>query len=153
MELQSLTRRDLIFPNLPGSNSEDFLFAFSEHLASHGLVDSADGVCSKLLERELLGSTGIGSGVAIPHCKLSGLDRVVLAVATSREGVKFGAVDDNAVRLFFLVLSPEKDPAAHLKSLASISKWVKADHHVERILELDNADAIHEMLREDYETS
>lgn len=127
--------------------------AFAERLADGGVVKSANEVYEKLREREELGSTGIGSGVALPHCKLKGIDRVVLAVATSAQGVDFGAVDGEPVRLFFMVLSPVKDPAAHLQSLAAISKWVKADQHVERILKQHDAAAIQELLKEDNETS
>jgi PTS system nitrogen regulatory IIA component len=149
VQLHSLTRPGLIFPNLPGRDTGTLLRAFSECLSDEGLVDSAEDLYEKLSEREDLGSTGIGFGVAIPHCKLTGLESVVLAVATSEEGVDYGAIDGAPVRLFFMVLSPVKDPAAHLQSLAAISKWVKADEHVERILRQANAESIHELLWED----
>jgi PTS system nitrogen regulatory IIA component len=129
------------------------LRAFTERLEDGGVVKSANEVYEKLREREELGSTGIGNGVALPHCKLKGINQVVLAVATSAQGVDFGAVDGEPVRLFFMVLSPVKDPAAHLQSLAAISKWVKADQHVERILTQRDAAAIRELLKEDNETS
>ena len=152
MQLHSLTRPELIFPNLPGQDTRSILRALAERLVAAEVVGDAGEVYELLREREQLGSTGIGSGVAIPHCKLKGLDRVVLVVGTSREGVDFGAVDEELVRLFFLVLSPAKDPAAHLQSLAAISKWVKADRHVQRILEQEDAEAIHELLAEDSHT-
>ena len=153
MQLHSLTRPDLIFPNLVGHDAETFLRTFSRKIEECGLVKDAKQLYEKLREREQLGSTGIGFSVAIPHCKLPGIDQVKLAVGTSRDGVEFGAVDDKPVHLFFLVLSPTKDPAAHLKSLAAISKWVKADEHIERILQLESAEEIHELLKEDYEAS
>lgn len=153
MQLHSLTRSDLIFPNLPGNDARTLLRAFTERLEDGGVVKSANEVYEKLREREELGSTGIGNGVALPHCKLKGINQVVLAVATSAQGVDFGAVDGEPVRLFFMVLSPVKDPAAHLQSLAAISKWVKADQHVERILTQRDAAAIRELLKEDNETS
>ena len=121
MQLHSLTRSDLIFPNLPGNDARTLLRAFTERLEDGGVVKSANEVYEKLREREELGSTGIGNGVALPHCKLKGINQVVLAVATSAQGVDFGAVDGEPVRLFFMVLSPVKDPAAHLQSLAAIS--------------------------------
>ena len=102
----------------------------------------------KLLERENLCSTGVGNGVAIPHCKVKKLDRVVIAIAVLQEAVEFGASDGRLVRLLFLVLSPEKSPAAHLQSLAAISKWIQADSHVERMLEQPDRESILDLLRQ-----
>ena len=99
-------------------------------------------------EREELGSTGIGSGVAIPHCKVERLEEVIVAIGILDEAIEFGASDGLPVRLLFLVLSPESSPAAHLKSLAAISRWVQADSHVERILEEPSRDFILELLSE-----
>lgn len=134
MELASLTRAELIFPELGGTDQASALWALSERMAQKGIVNDAHQLYEKLLEREELCSTGIGEGVAIPHCKVKKLDRVIVAVGILREGVEFGASDGLPVRLLFLVLSPEKSPAAHLKSLAAISKWVQTDSHIEQIL-------------------
>jgi mannitol/fructose-specific phosphotransferase system IIA component (Ntr-type) len=71
--------------------------------------------------------------VAIPHCKLARLDRVVVAVGVATAGVAIETPDRQPVRLFFLVVSPESAPAAHLQSLAAISKWIKGDGNLERI--------------------
>ena len=148
MELHRLAAPNLIFADVPGSDAATVLKALSGLIAAGGVVKDADTLYRKLDERERLGSTGIGNGVAVPHCKLKKLDRVVMAIGTSRSGVDFAAVDGEPVRLFFVVLSPEKDPAAHLQSLASISKWVKANRHVERILLCTDADAILTLLGE-----
>ena len=82
----------------------------------------------------------------MPHCKIDGLDEVVVAVGLFGKGIEFEATDDEPVRLLFLVISPDAAPAEHLQSLAAISKWVKADHHVERILELREPQAIYDLL-------
>ncbi len=148
MELSTLTRPELIFPELPGSDRASALLAFSERMVEQGIVSSARALHEKLLERENLCSTGVGNGVAIPHCKVKKLDRVIIAVAILQEAVEFGASDGRLVRLLFLVLSPEKSPAAHLKSLAAISKWIQADGHVERILEQPDRESILNLLRQ-----
>ena len=148
MELEALTRPDLIFPELPGSDRASALWALAESLAEAGAIPDAHQVYDKLLEREELGSTGIGHGVAIPHCKVKHLSEVVVAIGITREAVGFGASDGLPVRLFFVVLSPEKAPAAHLKSLAAISRWVQAESHVERILDRPDREAILELLRQ-----
>lgn len=146
MNLGSLTGPQLIFPDLPGRDVEGVLRAFAQRVAAAGLVDDADRLYEKLQERETLGSTGIGSGVAIPHCKMKGLDRAILAVGIKDEPVDYGAVDEKPVRLFFLVVSPDDSPAVHLQVLASISRWVKTDRNVEKTLAMSRPDRIYEFL-------
>lgn len=148
VRLSSLTRPDLIFVDLPGADGPTILRAFAERVVQQGVVADADKLYRLLLEREKLGTTALGEGVAVPHCKIEGLDAVVVAVGTFRKGIDFEAADGQPVQLLFLVISPESEPAAHLRSLAAISKWVKADHHVERILEEREPQAIYEMLDE-----
>lgn len=144
--LSSLIRRELIFPDLDGGDRDTLLRNLARAMADRNAVHDGEALYRRLREREALGTTGIGSGVAIPHCKLERIDRVIVAVGVSRSGVAFDAVDEKPVRLFFLVLSPPDAPAEHLKSLAAISRWAKTDRHTERLLQLRDADAIFEML-------
>jgi PTS system nitrogen regulatory IIA component len=149
MRLGSLVHPQLIFPGLHPSDRLEVLRSFSRDLADQGLVGSPEELFGKLLEREQLGSTGIGQGIAIPHCKIKGLKQGIVAVATSPAGVDFGAADGLPVRLFFLVISPSESPAEHLQILAAISRWIKADRHAERLLELSGRDEIFEFLQEE----
>lgn len=146
MNLGSLTDPQLIYPDLPGETADGVLHALAVRVAARGLVEDAGKLETRLLEREQLGSTGIGAGVAVPHCKVKGLDRAVVAVGLKRRAVDFSAVDGEPVRLFFLVVSPDDQPAAHLQVLAAISRWVKADQHVERILGLSDRQQIFDFL-------
>lgn len=146
MRLESLTEPGLIFPALPSLDAPGVLRVLAGKIVENGLARDAEGLYAKLWEREQLGSTGIGAGVAIPHCKAADLDRVVLAVGLAKGGVEFGAVDAQPVKLFFCVISPESAPAAHLQCLAAISRWVKADRHVEKILALDDPREIYALL-------
>lgn len=149
MNLGSLTGPQLIFPDLDGKDVEGVLRALAQRVASTGVVTDAERLYEKLQERETLGSTGIGSGVAIPHCKMKGLDGAILAVGLKKRGVDFGAVDQKPVRLFFLVVSPQDSPAIHLQVLAAISRWVKADGHVERTLAMSDLHEIYEFLSQE----
>jgi PTS system nitrogen regulatory IIA component len=148
-----LTERELIFPDLVGTDRPAVLRFMSDRVAGSGAAIDPDLMYRRLVEREELGSTAIGSGVAIPHCKMDDLDRVLVAVGLSHEGVEYESEDGKPVRLFFLVVSPSDKPAAHLRSLAAISKWVKADRHVERLLELDQPDDIWKLLQEGIESA
>ncbi len=137
MGLAALTSPELIFPHLPGSDPPTVLKALADRIEACGRVASAEELYSRLWEREQLGSTGIGHGVAVPHCKMAEQHSVLLALGVSDKPVAFGAVDDEPVRLFFVLVSPADAPAEHLHALAAISKWVRADRNVERLLELD----------------
>lgn len=149
MQLDALTDPELVFVDLPCFDRPTLLRTLADRLVQAGRFPDANDLYARLWEREQLGSTGIGSGVAVPHCKMPGLEDVVMAVALLRGGVEFEAVDGEPVYLVFLVVSPAEKPAAHLQCLAAISRWVKADHHVERILEVSDSPAICALLREE----
>lgn len=149
MRLGALTRPELIFPDLPAADRAEVLRAFAERVAGQGLVKSGEELFQRLWEREQLGSTGIGSGVAIPHCKLQGLARGIVAVGMVPEGVDFGAPDGRPVKVLFLVVSPSASPAEHLQVLAAISRWLRADHHAERILALHDAAQVYHLLSDE----
>jgi len=81
-----------------------------------------------LLDREALGSTGIGQGVAIPHGKAGCVNRVVGAVGVSHAGMNFDSLDGESVHIFFLLVAPEDSAGPHLKALARISRLLKEKH-------------------------
>jgi mannitol/fructose-specific phosphotransferase system IIA component (Ntr-type) len=145
--LEELTSPGLIFPDLAADTAEGVLRELAERLAEQGLVRGAEDLFARLWERERLGTTAIGHGVAIPHCKLDPLPRVLVAVGVSRRGVDFGAADGTPVRLFFLVVSPSRSPAEHLQSLAAISKWVRSGGDVAALLAGQDAGEIYALIR------
>jgi PTS system nitrogen regulatory IIA component len=150
--LGSLTRPELILSDLPDTGPatpEKILRIFADRLAKAGVVKDADELFRRLREREQLSSTGIGAGVAIPHCKMPGLKQAVVAVGLAPQGVDFGAADGKPVRLFFLAVSPEVSPAEHLRVLASISRWVKTGRNAERVLEIHDPQAVYDFLQEE----
>ena len=133
MNLQQLVDPNLVFTDLQSGDRDAVLRALADRLESRGAIGSADDLYDKLIERERQGSTAIGKGVAIPHCKLPRLERGLLAVGTVPLGVAIPTPDQEPVRLIFLVVSPESSPADHLQSLAAIAKWLKSDGNLERI--------------------
>jgi nitrogen PTS system EIIA component len=152
MRLGSFTRPELVFPRLEDDSRESVLRSLADKIAAAGAISDAGNFFRQLMERENLGSTGIGGGVAIPHCKLHNLDRVLLAIGVSERPIDFDAADGEPVRLFFVVAAPEKTPTEHLKTLAAISRWVKHPGHVRQILELEEPAAIIDLLDEDGES-
>ncbi|HET57497.1 MAG TPA: PTS sugar transporter subunit IIA [Deltaproteobacteria bacterium] len=111
-ELKSKTKREVL---------KELTRPFAENLSN---VDS-DGMVEVLLDREKLGSTGIGYGVAIPHGKMTGLDQLVVSFGRSSEGVEFDALDGKPVNIFFLLMAPDNSAGKHLKALAKISRMLK----------------------------
>jgi PTS system nitrogen regulatory IIA component len=146
----TLIRQELIFPELPAADRAGVLHDLARRTAAAGLVGLADAdrLFRALWEREQLGSTGIGQGVAIPHCKLRGLPHGIVALGLARPGVAFDAPDGLPVSVFFLVLSPDESPAEHLLILAKVSRWLREDGRVAALLSLTDRDAIFDYLRE-----
>ncbi len=101
-------------------------------------------------EREALASTGVGSGVAIPHGRLAGVERLVAAVGISREGVDFDAIDGRPAHIFIAVLGPERQTGEHLKALARFSRVLRDEGTRARLLAADDArGALEVLLSED----
>jgi PTS system nitrogen regulatory IIA component len=101
-----------------------------------------------LMEREKLGSTGIGSGIGIPHGKLKDLDSLVLGFGLSRRGVDFESIDGQPAHIFFTLITPENSTGLHLKLLARISRILKDDQFKERLLNATNGDEIFNIIKE-----
>jgi PTS system nitrogen regulatory IIA component len=125
VKLHPLLREDLVLAPLKGRGRDDVIREMAEHLQSR--ADAAPGadIATKLLEREGLGTTAIGGGVAIPHCKVGGLKAPVLALGVSREGVAFESPDGKSTHVVFLVVSPLENPNVNLRFLAAIAKLVR----------------------------
>jgi nitrogen PTS system EIIA component len=104
-----------------------------------------------LLDRERLGSTGIGGGIGIPHGKLKGLNALALGFGISRQGVDFESMDGRPTRIFFLLVTPENSTGLHLKLLARISRILKNDPFKERLLEAIDRDEVHRIIAEEDE--
>jgi len=119
-----MTEADIL-PDLKASTREDVLKEMVEHLSEAGKVKDGDELVQILLDREMLGSTGIGHGVAIPHGRLPGLKEILLVFGHSEKGVEFDAHDGKPVNLFFLLVAPEDSAGIHLKALARISRILK----------------------------
>ncbi len=137
-----------VIPALRASSKKQALQELSDVAAGlTGLDERA--VYDVLLQRERLGSTGIGDGVAIPHAKLARLDRIFGLVARLDKPIDFDAVDGQPVDLMFLLLTPEGAGADHLKALARIARVVREPGMTDRIRATRDADALYALLTAD----
>jgi len=148
MKLHKLLREDMVLVRLAGRTRDDILREMAEHVRARVLLD--EGLHGRLLAREELGTTAIGDGVAIPHCKAPGLKAPVLALGLSREGVPFSSVDGQDTHVIILVVSPLENPAINLRVLASIAKLVrKSDGLTDKLLKAGTAGEALRVLREE----
>ncbi|MFQ5563341.1 MAG: PTS IIA-like nitrogen regulatory protein PtsN [Parvularculaceae bacterium] len=141
MGLEVLLSPEGVIPNLKARCKRDVLAAVAETAA--GIVDApADKILETLLEREQLGSTGVGDGVAIPHGKMEGLSHIVGVLARLEKPVDFDSLDDQPVDLVFLLLAPANATAAHLKALAKVSRLLRDEDARAALRGADTAEAL-----------
>jgi PTS system nitrogen regulatory IIA component len=126
MGLEDLLTADGIIPNLKARCKREVLATLADR-ASALLGVPAEKIRQTLVEREQLGSTGVGKGVAIPHGKIDSLGSVVGVLARLETPVDFDSVDDEPVDLVFMLLAPANATAAHLKALAKVSRLLRDD--------------------------
>lgn len=134
MNLGDFLSKELIIPELSARTKKAVL---AELVAAvHSVQPELDEthVLDVLLEREALGTTGIGDGIAIPHGKIAELENVLVVVGRSAEGVEFDALDFEPCKIFFLVLAPEKVAGVHLRVLAHISRMLKEEDFRQQFL-------------------
>ncbi|WP_167939830.1 PTS sugar transporter subunit IIA [Desulfobaculum xiamenense] len=127
MKLGDFLDNELILPELSARTKSRVLAELVAAVAERRPEIDVEAAHKVLLEREALGTTGIGEGIAIPHGKLDALEDIVLVVGRSAEGVEFDALDFRPCHIFFLVLAPEKVAGMHLRILAHISRMLKDD--------------------------
>src|SRR4030042_1654541 len=124
MKIVEFLRADAVIANLSGQTGPAVLAELCRPLAASRRV-AAQRLVDTRRDREKLGSTGIGEGVAIPHGKVAGLPGLVASFGRSVQGVDFRAIDGHPTHLFFTLLAPENSAGAHLKALARISRIFK----------------------------
>jgi PTS system nitrogen regulatory IIA component len=146
--LHGLVNDRLVFPDLGAKTLEEALAEMAAGLAKLGIVPDAGDLARRLSEREKIGSTGLGGGLAIPHCKVGNLEEIVLAVGVSRDGIDFQAADGAPVTLVFLVLSPAQAPALHLQALARISRVIRTPGIAESLRQETTSEGIAAVLRD-----
>lgn len=150
MRVVDILTEELIVPQLHGTTKAEVLRELAEHLAAHRPHIEAERLVTVLLDRERLGTTAIGEGIAIPHGKLPGLKGVVAVFGRSLTGVDCHSLDGAPTKLFFLLVAPDESAGIHLKALARVSRLLKDRAFRERLLRAANhADLYRAICEED----
>jgi len=148
MKLGDYLEKEFILPQLQAKTKTEVLAELVELL--RGKIDGleVEDANQVLLERENLGSTGIGEGVAIPHGKMENLEKIILVAGRSTEGVDFEALDFKPCHIFFLVLAPEQVAGMHLRVLAHISRLLKNKDFRKEFMQAPDRDALWDLLKD-----
>ena len=150
MRMSDFVAREAILPELKATTKEGVIREMVESLKAAGYLKGGDpeDIVKAILKRELLGSTGIGRGVAIPHTKHTSVDRLVGTVALSRHGVPFESLDGEPVHVFVLLISPQDRPGDHLRALENVSRSLRDDGFVRSLRQASMREDIWKLLEE-----
>ena len=140
---------DLIDLDLKSKNRESILVELSKLLErSKNILVEDNDIYKALVDREKLGSTGIGKGVAIPHAKTESAKELTVAFGISRKGIDFNSMDDEEVHIFFVFASPNKDSQIYLKVLARISRLIREENFRQNLMDCKTAKEVIDCIAE-----
>jgi mannitol/fructose-specific phosphotransferase system IIA component (Ntr-type) len=144
MRMSDFVVREAIVPDLKATNKEGVIREMVDSLRAAGYFKGGEpeDIVKAILKRELLGSTGIGRSVAIPHTKHPSVDRLIGTVAISRPGVGFESLDGEPVHVLVLLISPQDRPGDHLRALENVSRSLRDDGFVRSLRQATTRDAI-----------
>lgn len=146
MKILDLLDKKAIIADLTATDKEGVIAELIAPISRLKQIDRNDLV-RVIMNREQLGSTGIGEGVGIPHGKLRDLSSLVMGFGLSRQGIDFDAIDGQPVYIFFLLLTPENAAGLHLKMLARISRILKNDLFRQQLREAQTADDVYAVIQ------
>ncbi|MBK8482285.1 MAG: PTS sugar transporter subunit IIA [Proteobacteria bacterium] len=146
MRIANLISKDRIVAELRAQTKDEALREISGVIGADLGADVAQDICDALAQRERLASTGIGEFVAIPHGKLDRLPSMVAALARSRDGIDFGAMDGQPTRLFFVIVAPGSANGLHLRALARVARLCKSADFRQSLLRAEAPEAMFEIL-------
>jgi mannitol/fructose-specific phosphotransferase system IIA component (Ntr-type) len=150
MRMSDFVVREAIVPELAATSKEGAIREMVESLRGAGYFKGGEpeDIVKAVLKRELLGSTGIGRGVAIPHAKHASVGRLIGTVALSRQGVGFDSLDGEPVHVLVLLVSPQDRSGDHLRALENVSRSLRDDGFVRSLRQATGRDIIWDLLTE-----
>ncbi len=151
MKIVDILTEQSIVTELKGSTKKQVMEELIDAVLEYKPQLDRKRLMSVLLERERLGSTGIGDGIAIPHGKLKDLDQLVLSFGRSTQGVDFESMDGKPVHLFFLLVAPENCAGIHLRALAKIARLLKNSAIRKKLGSVASREEIYSIIREEDE--
>jgi PTS system nitrogen regulatory IIA component len=151
MKILDFLDQKAVCANLKSTDKEGVIGELVDLLVASGKVKDANGMVKILLERESLGSTGIGQGIAIPHGKSSKISQMIGAIGISKNGIDFEALDGELVYIFVLLLAPADSAGPHLKALARISRLLKDKYFRDALKNATSEDSLLDIIKREDE--
>lgn len=145
MEIEDLLSAENVLADFKASSKKQAIQSLAKHMAQKSGLSERE-VFANLLDREKLGSTGVGKGVAIPHARVTGLDHITGLFARLSNPIEFESVDEHPVDLVFMLLAPEEASTDHLKALARVSRLLRDDKVCEKLRLTADSNALYAML-------
>ena len=149
MKIADFLEEKAVTAELKSTDKDSILKELVGLLADAGVIKDNEEMVKILLEREALGSTGIGNGIAIPHGKSEKIKKLTAALGICRGGMDFNSLDGEPVYIFFLLIAPEEAPGPHLKALARISRLLRDKFFRERLKTASDVKTILEIITEE----
>ena len=148
MQLVDVLKENMIFLNFEASNKEEAIEKFINSLEKTGTIKEPNALKDALLEREKLGTTGIGQGIAMPHARLSAIKDLTVAFFRSEKGIDFKSMDSEPVHLVFLLLAPVTAGGPYLKLLAKISRLLRGDDFRTALMEAKDVSSVLQIIQD-----
>ncbi len=146
MKIEEILKKESVIADLLGDSKVKVIKEMTQCLKKNNFIKNDQALFETLMEREKLGSTGIGENVAIPHGKSDEVTQIITVLARSKKGVEFESLDQKPVHFICMVIAPAHSTGQHLKVLARVSRIFKNQGIREEILEAENSDTIYSIL-------
>ncbi|MBM15835.1 MAG: PTS fructose transporter subunit IIA [Nitrospina sp.] len=146
MKIEEILKKESVIADLLADNKIDVIKEMIYRLKENNFIKNEEALFNTLMEREKLGSTGIGENVAIPHGKSNEVTQIITVLARSKKGIEFESLDQKPVHFICMVIAPANSTGQHLKALARISRLFKNQGLREGILQAGNPDVIYSII-------
>ncbi len=147
MLLTQILKKSSVLVPLKSTDKEDVITELVDVLAINGLLKDRDAVLESVLMREQTRSTGIGSGIAIPHGKSKGIDELAMAIGIAKNSIDFDSIDSKGVFIVVMLVSPSGQTGPHIQALAKISRLMLDEAFRNQLQNAANSDDLYEMIR------
>lgn len=144
-KLSELLTPSAISLDLKGQTKQEIIDELIDILDRAGYLTDKAAVREAVIEREAKLSTGLGEGVAVPHGKTAGVERLVAAFGIKRDGIHFDAADGQPAKLFFMLVSPQSVTGPHVKALAQIARFLRSGRNKEKLLSAGTPEEVHKI--------
>ena len=146
MKIDEILKKESVIADLIGDNKVKVIKEMTQCLKKNNFIKNDQALFETLMEREKLGSTGIGENIAIPHGKSDEVTKIITVLARSKNGVEFESLDQKPVHFVCMVIAPAHSTGQHLKVLARVSRIFKNQGLRDEILQAESSDAIYSIL-------